>query len=182
MTPTTFWKTVLEGKSVRLFGEDRLPKPGVKGTASYKGQKKQKIPHHRIEGTYEVIEFWRGASKKGKVTYGKDSDLFTWVKGNWGQLTSDFKGEWRQTPGKPTKGATEEFIRFVKSEWVKQLEDMRDTPRLFLQGAAGEAKMTPLQKVTTVKDLADAVVFFASDASRAITGPNLTVDGGLNFN
>ena len=39
------------------------------------------------------------------------------------------------------------------------------------------AQMTPLQKVTTVQDFADAVVFFASDASRAITGQNLTVDG-----
>ena len=44
------------------------------------------------------------------------------------------------------------------------------------------AQMTPLQKVTTVQDLADAVIFFASDASRAITGQNLTVDGGLTFN
>ena len=44
------------------------------------------------------------------------------------------------------------------------------------------AQMTPLQKVTTVQDFADAVVFFASDASRAITGQNLTVDGGLTFN
>ena len=44
------------------------------------------------------------------------------------------------------------------------------------------AQMTPLQKVTTVQDLADAVTFFASDASRAITGQNLTVDGGLTFN
>ena len=44
------------------------------------------------------------------------------------------------------------------------------------------AQMTPLQKVTTVQDFSDAVVFFASDASRAITGQNLTVDGGLTFN
>ena len=44
------------------------------------------------------------------------------------------------------------------------------------------AQMTPLQKVTTVQDFADAVTFFASDASRAITGQNLTVDGGLTFN
>ena len=44
------------------------------------------------------------------------------------------------------------------------------------------AQMTPLQKVTTVQDFSDAVIFFASDASRAITGQNLTVDGGLTFN
>jgi Enoyl-[acyl-carrier-protein] reductase (NADH) len=42
--------------------------------------------------------------------------------------------------------------------------------------------MTPLQKVTTVKDFADAVTFFALDDARAITGQNLVVDGGLTFN
>ena len=44
------------------------------------------------------------------------------------------------------------------------------------------AEMTPLQKVTTVEDFADAVIFFASHQSRSITGQNLTVDGGLTFN
>ena len=44
------------------------------------------------------------------------------------------------------------------------------------------AKMTPLQKITTTKDFADAVMFFASEGSRSITGQNLTVDGGLTFN
>ena len=44
------------------------------------------------------------------------------------------------------------------------------------------ATMTPLQKVTTVKDFADAVTFFALDDARAITGQNLVFDGGLTFN
>ena len=44
------------------------------------------------------------------------------------------------------------------------------------------AQMTPLQKITTTKDFADAVMFFASEGSRSITGQNLTVDGGLTFN
>ena len=44
------------------------------------------------------------------------------------------------------------------------------------------AQMTPLQKITTTKDFADAVIFFASEGSRSITGQNLTVDGGLTFN
>lgn len=44
------------------------------------------------------------------------------------------------------------------------------------------AEMTPLQKVTTVEDFADAVLFFASNQSRSITGQNLIVDGGLTFN
>ena len=44
------------------------------------------------------------------------------------------------------------------------------------------AEMTPLQKVTTTEDFADAVLFFASNHSRSITGQNLTVDGGLTFN
>lgn len=38
---------------------------------------------------------------------------------------------------------------------------------------------TPLQKVTTPEDVANAILFFASPWSRAVTGQNLVVDGGL---
>ncbi len=38
---------------------------------------------------------------------------------------------------------------------------------------------TPLRKVTAPEDVADAVLFFASPWSRAVTGQNLIVDGGL---
>ncbi|RKJ59723.1 SDR family oxidoreductase, partial [Butyricicoccus sp. 1XD8-22] len=38
---------------------------------------------------------------------------------------------------------------------------------------------TPLQRVTTPKELADVALFFASPWGRAITGQNLVVDGGL---
>lgn len=38
---------------------------------------------------------------------------------------------------------------------------------------------TPRQKVTTPEEAADAVLFFASPWSRAVTGQNLIVDGGL---
>jgi len=38
---------------------------------------------------------------------------------------------------------------------------------------------TPLRSVTTPEEFADAVLFFASPWSRAITGQNLVVDGGL---
>ena len=38
---------------------------------------------------------------------------------------------------------------------------------------------TPLRKVTTPEEVADAVLFFASPWSRAVTGQNLIVDGGL---
>jgi 3-oxoacyl-[acyl-carrier protein] reductase len=36
--------------------------------------------------------------------------------------------------------------------------------------------------VTTPEDFADAVVFFMSGLSRAVTGQNLVVDGGLVMN
>lgn len=39
---------------------------------------------------------------------------------------------------------------------------------------------TPLGKVTTPAELADSVLFFASSWSRAVTGQNLIVDGGMN--
>ena len=38
------------------------------------------------------------------------------------------------------------------------------------------ATMTPLQKITTVEDFAEATLFFASEHSRSITGQNMTVD------
>ena len=38
---------------------------------------------------------------------------------------------------------------------------------------------TPLRKVTSPAEVADAVVFFASPWARAVTGQNLIVDGGL---
>jgi len=43
------------------------------------------------------------------------------------------------------------------------------------------AAQTPLGRVTTPEDLADAVLFFASPWARAVTGQNLIVDGGLVF-
>jgi len=42
--------------------------------------------------------------------------------------------------------------------------------------------ITPLRRVTTTKDFSDAVLFFASPWSRAVTGQNLIVDGGLVLN
>lgn len=41
------------------------------------------------------------------------------------------------------------------------------------------ASMTPMGQVTTPQDLADAALFFATPWSRAVTGQNLIVDGGL---
>jgi len=41
------------------------------------------------------------------------------------------------------------------------------------------AAHTPLRRVTTPAEFADAVLFFASPWARAVTGQNLIVDGGL---
>ncbi|MFZ0267018.1 3-oxoacyl-ACP reductase, partial [Caulobacter sp.] len=41
------------------------------------------------------------------------------------------------------------------------------------------AQSTPLRRVTTPAEFADAVLFFAAPWSRAVTGQNLVVDGGL---
>ena len=70
-------------------------------------------------------------------------------------------------------------VNMVSGGLLKVTDASASTPDEVFEAIA---QMTPLQKVTTVQDFADAVVFFASDASRAITGQNLTVDGGLTFN
>jgi 3-oxoacyl-[acyl-carrier protein] reductase len=44
------------------------------------------------------------------------------------------------------------------------------------------AASTPLRRVTTPQEAADAVLFFASPWARAVTGQNLVVDGRLVFN
>ena len=41
------------------------------------------------------------------------------------------------------------------------------------------ASMTPLRRVTTPQEFADAVLFFLSPWARAVTGQNLIVDCGL---
>ena len=41
--------------------------------------------------------------------------------------------------------------------------------------------LTPLGRLGEVADMADAVVFFASDASRFVTGTGLSVDGGMGM-
>jgi len=51
------------------------------------------------------------------------------------------------------------------------------TKEVFGYVAAG----TPLRKTTTVKDFAEACVFFAARASDAVTGQSLAVDGGLTM-
>lgn len=40
---------------------------------------------------------------------------------------------------------------------------------------------TPLRKTTTVNDFAEACVYFAADASNAVTGQCISVDGGLTM-
>jgi 3-oxoacyl-[acyl-carrier protein] reductase len=45
----------------------------------------------------------------------------------------------------------------------------------------GTRRMTPLQAASTAEDIADAGLFFMSDASRHVTGETLLVDAGLHL-
>ncbi|WP_353403137.1 SDR family NAD(P)-dependent oxidoreductase [Duganella hordei] len=47
------------------------------------------------------------------------------------------------------------------------------------EGFARRARRVPLQRAAQVADIANAVLFFASDASGFVTGQDLLVDGGL---
>jgi NAD(P)-dependent dehydrogenase (short-subunit alcohol dehydrogenase family) len=46
---------------------------------------------------------------------------------------------------------------------------------------AGVVEQTPLGRLGNVEDMADAIVFLASDAARFITGIGLPVDGGMGM-
>lgn len=61
-----------------------------------------------------------------------------------------------------------------------------DVAQIGLFGSPEEAvgaviELTPGGRLGTVEDMADAVVFLASDASRFITGAGLPVDGGMGM-
>jgi len=69
-------------------------------------------------------------------------------------------------------------VNMVSGGLLRTTDASRATPEMVFDLIAGQ---TPLGRVTTPEDLADAVLFFASPWARAVTGQNLIVDGGLVF-
>ena len=67
-------------------------------------------------------------------------------------------------------------VNMVSGGLLKITDASRGTPTSVFEYIAS---ITPLRKVTTTDDFSDAVLFFASPWSRAVTGQNLIVDGGL---
>ena len=70
-------------------------------------------------------------------------------------------------------------VNMVSGGLLKITDASKATPENVFEYIAG---ITPLRKITTTEDFADAVLFFASPWARAITGQNLIVDGGLVLN
>lgn len=70
-------------------------------------------------------------------------------------------------------------VNMVSGGLLRTTDASRATPDFVFDLIAGQ---TPLRQVTTPEDFADAVVFFMSALSRAVTGQNLVVDGGLVMN
>ena len=67
-------------------------------------------------------------------------------------------------------------VNMVSGGLLRTTDASAATPEAVFDLIAG---MTPLRSVTTPEEFADAVLFFASPWSRAVTGQNLVVDGGL---
>ncbi|MEO3388667.1 3-oxoacyl-ACP reductase [Mesorhizobium sp. CAU 1741] len=70
-------------------------------------------------------------------------------------------------------------VNMVSGGLLRTTDASAATPQAVFDLIAGS---TPLRRVTTPQEAADAVLFFASPWARAITGQNLVVDGGLVFN
>ncbi len=67
-------------------------------------------------------------------------------------------------------------VNMVSGGLLRTTDASAATPDAIFDLIAGS---TPLRRVTTPAEFADAVLFFASPWSRAVTGQNLVVDGGL---
>ncbi|MBN3726477.1 3-oxoacyl-ACP reductase [Burkholderia sp. Ac-20379] len=67
-------------------------------------------------------------------------------------------------------------VNMVSGGLLRSTDASRATPEAVFDMIAG---FTPLRRVTTPEEFADAVLFFLSPWSRAVTGQNLIVDGGL---
>jgi serine/threonine protein kinase len=61
----------------------------------------------------------------------------------------------------------------MTEEWLKTAPDREETMRQVLA-------VHPLGRIGTPRDIAEAVVFLASDAASFITGTTLVVDGGMS--
>ena len=70
-------------------------------------------------------------------------------------------------------------VNMISGGLLKITDASKDTPEEVFNYIES---ITPLRKVTTTNDFSDAVLFFASPWSRAVTGQNLIVDGGLVLN
>ncbi len=67
-------------------------------------------------------------------------------------------------------------VNMVSGGLLRTTDASAATPEAVFEMIAAN---TPLRSVTTPEEFADAVLFFASPWSRAVTGQNLVVDGGL---
>lgn len=67
-------------------------------------------------------------------------------------------------------------VNMVSGGLLRTTDASAATPDFVFDLIAGS---TPLRRVTTPEEFADAVLFFLSPWSRAVTGQNLIVDGGL---
>jgi 3-oxoacyl-[acyl-carrier protein] reductase len=67
-------------------------------------------------------------------------------------------------------------VNMVSGGLLRTTDASSATPEAVFDMIAG---FTPLRRVTTPAEFADAVLFFLSPWARAVTGQNLVVDGGL---
>lgn len=121
------------------------------------------LPQLRAQGTGQIINIGTNLFQRPVVPYHD----YTAAKAALLSLTRTFAAD---------LGPDGITVNMVSGGLLRTTDASADTPEEVFDGIA---QATPLRRVVTPEEFADAVLFFASPWARAVSGQNLVVDGGL---
>ncbi len=121
------------------------------------------LPQLRAQGSGQIINIGTNLFQRPVVPYHD----YTAAKAALLSLTRTFAAD---------LGPDGITVNMVSGGLLRTTDASAGTPEEVFDGIA---QATPLRRVVTPEEFADAVLFFASPWARAVSGQNLVVDGGL---